>query len=61
MSLESYGLDPIHYYSLHGLSWDPMLKYRGVELELITDPAMHLMVEQSMHGGISNICQHGYI
>ena len=32
-----------------------MLKYTGVELELIMDPDRHQMVEQSMHGGISNI------
>ena len=56
MSLETYGLDPIHYYSLPDLSWDAMLKYTGVELELITDPDMHLMTEKSMRGGISNIC-----
>ena len=56
MSLETYDLDPIHYYSLPGLSWDAMLKSTGVELELITDPDMHLMVEKSMHGSISNIC-----
>ena len=56
MSLGTYGLDPIHYYSLPGLSWDAMLKYAGVEKELITDPDMHLMVEESMRGGISNIC-----
>ena len=52
MSLETYGLDPIHYYSLPGLSWDAMLKYTNVELELITDPDMHQMVEKS----IGNIC-----
>ena len=56
MSLETYGLDPIHYYSLPSLSCDAMLKYTGVELELITDPDMHLMVENSMHGDICNIC-----
>ena len=33
------------------LSWDAMLKYTGVELELITGPDMHLMVEKC----ISNI------
>ena len=32
-----------------------MLKYTGVELELITDPDMHQMVDESMRGGISNI------
>ena len=56
MSLESYGLDPIHYYSLPGLSWDAMLKYTGVELELITDPDMHQVARKSMREGISNIC-----
>ena len=56
MSLETYGLDPIHYYSLPGLSWDVMLKCTGVELELIIDPDMHQMVEKSMRGRISNIC-----
>ena len=60
MSLETYGLDPIHYYSLPGLSWDVMLKYTGVELELITDPGMHQMVKRSMRGSISNIC-HRYV
>ena len=33
-----------------------MLEYTGVELELTTDPEMHLMVGKSMRGGISNIC-----
>ena len=56
MSLETYGLDPIHYYSLPGVSWDAMLKYIGVELELITDPDMHLMAGKSMRGSINNIC-----
>ena len=53
--LQTYGLDPIHYCSLPGLSWGAMLKYTGVELELITDPDMHQMVEKSMRGVISNI------
>ena len=32
-----YGLDPAHYYSAPGLSWDALLKKTGVELELLTD------------------------
>ena len=32
MVLETYGLDPVHYYSLPGLSWDAMLKYTGIYL-----------------------------
>ena len=41
-----YGLDPAHYYTAPGLSWDAMLKMTGVSLELFTDPDMHLLVVQ---------------
>ena len=33
--LKYYGLDPYHYFSSHGLSWDEMFKITGTELELI--------------------------
>ena len=32
-SLKFYGLDPCHYFSSLGLSWDAMLKMTGVKLE----------------------------
>jgi hypothetical protein len=32
-----YGLDPAHYYTSPGLSWDALLKKTGEELELRTD------------------------
>ena len=50
-----YGLDPAHYYTSPGLSWDALLKYMGVELELFTDLEMHLFVESGMRGGISMV------
>ena len=50
---EKYGLDPAHYYSAPGLSWNALLKKTGVELELLTDLDMHLMIERGMRGGIS--------
>ena len=31
--LKYYGLDPCHYFSSPGLSWDAMLKKTGVKLE----------------------------
>ena len=31
--LKYYGLDPCHYFSSPGLSWDAMLKMAKVELE----------------------------
>ena len=35
--LDYYELDPCHYFSSPGLSWDAMLKTTGIELELISD------------------------
>ena len=32
--LDYYGLDPCHYFSSPGLSWDAMLKMTGIESEL---------------------------
>ena len=35
--LKSCELDPCHYFSSLGLSWDAMLKMTGVKLEKISD------------------------
>ena len=40
--LEYYGLDPCHYFSSPGLSWDAMRKMTGIEIELILDKDTHL-------------------
>ena len=48
-----YGLDPCHYFSSPGLTWDAMLKMTGIELELISDIDMHLFIKKGMRGGIS--------
>ena len=54
-SLDYYGLDPCHYFSSPGLSWDAMLKMTKIELNLISDIDMHLFIEKGMRGGISYI------
>ena len=53
LCMEQYGLDPAHYYTSPGLSWDALLKKTGFELELLTDLEMHLFIERVMKGGIS--------
>ena len=50
-----YSLDPAHYYTSPGLSWDALLKKTGVEPELLTDYDQHLFIEKGMRGGISMV------
>ena len=54
-TIKSYELDPGHYITLPSLSWDAMLKYTNVEIELISDPTLHQCIEKSIRGGISMI------
>ena len=51
-SLNYYNLDPSHYFSSPGLSFDAMYKMTEVKLELISDISMHLFIEKGMRGGI---------
>ena len=51
--LKFYGLDPCHYFSSPGLSWDGMLKITGVKLEKISDIDKYLFIEKGLRGGIS--------
>ena len=46
-------LDPLHYYTAAGLTWDALLKYTGIELVLLTDYDLHLFIEKEMRGGVS--------
>ena len=55
--MDYYGLDPCHYCSAPGLSWDAMLKMTKIELETISDIDVHLFIEKSMRGGISYIAK----
>ena len=45
-SLKYYNLDPCHYFSVPGLSWDAMLKMTKVELEKISNADIHLVIEK---------------
>ena len=54
-SLKNYNLDPCHYFSAPGLSWDAMSKMTNVELEKASDADKHLFIEKGMRGGISYV------
>ena len=53
--LKFYGLDPCHYFSSPGLSWDAMLKITGVKLKTSSDIDIYLFIEKGLRGGISYI------
>ena len=52
---KNYGLDPLHYYTAPGLSWDALFKKTGVRLELLTDEEKYMFFEMGKRGGISMI------
>lgn len=53
--IDTYNLDPAHYYTAPGLSWDALLKHTKIELDLIQDLDMLLFIEKGIRGGISTI------
>ena len=53
--LQYHKLDPCHYFTSPGLSWDAMLKMTNIKLELMTDIDMFQFIEKGMRGGVSYI------
>ena len=51
--LKYYGLDPCHYFSSPGLSWDAMLKMTGIKLEKTSDIDKYLFIKKGSREGIS--------
>jgi hypothetical protein len=55
LTMTSYKLDPCHYFTTPGLTWDAMLKYTKVELELLQDYDMILFFEKGLRGGLCQV------
>ena len=53
--LQYYKLDPCHYFTSPGLSWNAMLKISNIKLELMTNVNMFQFIEKGMRGGVSYI------
>ena len=53
--LQYYKLDPCHYFTSPGLSWDAMLKMTDIKLKLIVDIDMFQFIEKGLRGGVSYI------
>ena len=52
MFLECYGLDPCHYLSRSGLSWDTMLKIASIKSDPLTDVDMEQFIVKSIWSGV---------
>jgi hypothetical protein len=48
LCMNTYNLDPAFYYTAPGFSFDCMLKYTSVKLDLLTDYEMLLCIENGM-------------
>jgi len=48
---EQHRLDSLHFITLPSLAWASALKYTNAKLDLIADPDMYLIIENSMRGG----------
>ena len=46
--LKYYGLDPCHYFSSPGLSWDAIWKMTHMKLEKISDIEKYLFIEKKL-------------
>ena len=53
--IQYYKLDPCHYFTSPGLSWDAMLKMTDIKLEVMVEIDMFQFIEKGMRGGISYI------
>ena len=48
--LKFFGIDPCHFFSSVGLSWDAMLKMTGMRFKKIVDISMYLFIEKRAKG-----------
>ncbi|CAH1099545.1 unnamed protein product [Psylliodes chrysocephalus] len=53
VSMKEYKLDPAQYLTAPSLSWDAMLKYTQIELELLTDIDMLHFFNKGIRGGVA--------
>ena len=53
--MNTYQLDPVHYFTAPGLSFDSLLKYTKIKLDYIKDVDIQLFIEKGICGGISTI------
>lgn len=53
--MDSFRLDPMHYFSLSGFSFDCALRQTETKIELLTCLEMHQMIENAIRGGLATV------
>ena len=52
--LNSYKLDPLHFFSALRLTWEALLKHFKAEISSFSDKDMHTFIEKGIKGGVSH-------
>jgi len=47
-----YSLDPAHFFTTPGLSWEAMLKCTKIKLDLLTDIDQYKLIQSGIRGGL---------
>lgn len=55
IGLREFSLDPTYYFSAPHFSWNCMLHYTGVEIELIQDQSIWDWIRKSIRGGLTYV------
>ena len=55
---EDDGLDPLHFFSIPGLSWSSALKTMSRPLQLLDDATMYQFFESGIRGGMTFVNKH---
>ena len=56
-SIKPFELDPAHYLSTFGDSWNAMLRFTDVNLKLVSDTEKYQFIGSTIRGAISMICK----
>jgi hypothetical protein len=55
LCINNHRLDPCHYVSSPGLSWDAMLRMNKTPISLLSDEGMYSFIEKGVRGGIAMV------
>jgi len=58
IAFEEDGLEPVHFYSIPGMSWASAMKMTNAKLELLRDIEMYEWFESGIRGGMAFVNQH---